>query len=185
EYAPAPADDFAAPRGLATALAAATAATAGTAANAATAGTAANAATAAPAGATAAGGTDPALIAEARTVLAALNAGASGALNNLGVELIAAGQLDRAQAALVQAAALAPSQPAPRGSLALCSFQRGLAARHRGAAAAAASLFASSRDGYRLAIRLAEAAGRADLAGLYRRGLAAAGAEAARDPATH
>ncbi len=129
-------------------------------------------------------GVDPELESEAHTVLAALDAGAAGALNNLGVQLIAAGQLERAQTALAQAVALAPGQPAPRGSLALCWFQRGLAARAalgRGAAAAAARLFASSRDGYRQAIQLADAAGRTDLAGLYRRGLAAAEAELARD----
>jgi tetratricopeptide (TPR) repeat protein len=172
EYAQALGDYFAARRRLAGALTAMTSGSSGSAATFAGAGTPGRRQ-----------GADPELESEAHTVLAALDAGAAGALNNLGVELIAAGQLERAQSALSQAVALAPGQPAPRGSLALCWFQRGLAARAalgRGAAAAA-QLFAASRDGYRQAIQLADAAGRADLAGLYRRGLAAADAELTRD----
>ena len=128
------------------------------------------------------GGDDPELVKEARRLLESLDAGFAAAANDLGVQQIAAGQLDRAEATLTQAAAIAPTQPAPRGSLALCRYQRGLAARRRGAGPEAARLFAASRDGYRQAVRLAEAAGRADLAALYRQGLAAAEAELAREP---
>jgi tetratricopeptide (TPR) repeat protein len=128
------------------------------------------------------GGDDPELVREARRVLASLDAGATAATNDLGVQLIAAGQLDRAEAVLTHAAAIAPGQPAPRGTLALCWFQRGLAARRRGAGPEAARLFAASRDGYRDAVRLAESAGRSDLAALYRQGLAAAEAELNREP---
>jgi tetratricopeptide (TPR) repeat protein len=127
------------------------------------------------------GGGDPELAREARRLLASLDARAAAATNDLGVQLIAAGQLDRAEATLTQAVAMAPGQPAPRGSLALCWYQRGLAARRHGAGPEAARLFAASRDGYREAVRLAESAGRADLAALYRRGLAAAEAELAGD----
>jgi hypothetical protein len=126
------------------------------------------------------GGDDPELVREARRLLASLDAGATAATNDLGLQLIAAGQLDRAEATLIQAAAIAPGQPAPRGSLALCRFQRGLAARRRGAWPEAGRLFAASRDGYREAVHLAESAGRADLAALYRRGQSAADAELAR-----
>jgi tetratricopeptide (TPR) repeat protein len=126
------------------------------------------------------GGDDPELVKEGRRLLASLDAGAAAAVNDLGVQLIAAGELDRAEAVLTHAAAIAPGQPAPRGSLALCRYQRGLAARRRGAGSEAARLFAASRDGYREAVRLAESAGRADLAALYRRGLAAAEAELRR-----
>jgi hypothetical protein len=187
DYAQALGDYAAAHRRLAAALAATGAPATADATNVADAGTTftSEPPATATAAASAAGddplGTDPELEKEARAVLAALDAEAAGSLNNLGVELIAAGQLDRAQEALAQAIVLAPGQPAPRGSLALCRFHSGLAARRRGAAAEAHRLFASSRDGYRQAIQLAEAAGRADLAGLYRRGMAAA-AEAARDP---
>jgi Tfp pilus assembly protein PilF len=122
---------------------------------------------------------------EARRLLASLDAGAAAAVNDLGVQLIAAGQLDRAEAVLTHATTIAPGQPAPRGSLALCRYQRGLAARRRGAGPEAARLFAASRDGYREAVRLAESAGRADLAALYRRGEAAADAELGRSPPSH
>ena len=114
--------------------------------------------------------------------MASLDSGAAAATNDLGVQLIAAGQLDRAEAVLTHAAAIAPSQPEPRGSLALCRFQRGLAARRRGDRPEAARLFAASRDGYREAVRLAESTGRTDLATLYRRGQAAAEAELSREP---
>ena len=127
-----------------------------------------------------AGGDDPELVREAQRLMASLDAGAAAALNDLGVQLIAEGQLDRAEAALTHAVAIAPSQPEPRGSLALCRFQRGLAARRRGDQAAA-RLFAASRDVYREAVHLAEVTGRADLAALYRRGLEAAEAELSRD----
>jgi hypothetical protein len=113
--------------------------------------------------------------------LASLDSGAAAAVNDLGVQLIAAGQLDRAEATLSHAAAMAPGQPEPRGSLALCRFQRGLAARRRGSGPEAAGLFAASRDGYHEAVHLAESAGRGDLAALYRRGLAAAEAELNRE----
>jgi hypothetical protein len=129
-----------------------------------------------------AGGDDPELILEARRLLASLDAGAAAATNDLGVQLIAAGQLDRAEAILTHAATIAPGQPEPRGSLALCRYQRGLAARRHGAGAEAARLFAASRDGYREAVRLAEVTGRADLAALYRSGQAAAEAELGREP---
>jgi len=128
------------------------------------------------------GGDDPELVREARRLMESLDAGFGAAANDLGVQQIAAGQLDRAEATLTQAAAIAPTQPAPRGSLALCRYQRGLAARRRGAWPEAARLFAASRDGYRQAVSLAETAGRADLAALYRQGLAAAEAELAREP---
>jgi tetratricopeptide (TPR) repeat protein len=131
------------------------------------------------------GGDDPELVVEARRLLASLDAGAAAAVNDLGVQLIAAGQLDRAEAVLTHATTIAPGQPAPRGSLALCRYQRGLAARRRGAGPEAARLFAASRDGYREAVRLAESAGRADLAALYRRGEAAADAELGRSPPSH
>jgi Tfp pilus assembly protein PilF len=114
--------------------------------------------------------------------LASLDSGAAAATNDLGVQLIAAGQLDRAEATLTHAAAIAPGQPAPRGTLALCRFQRGLAARRRGAGPEAARLFAASSEGYREAVHLAESAGRADLAALYRQGLAATAAELNREP---
>ncbi|HEY6321720.1 MAG TPA: hypothetical protein VJA16_09205 [Thermoanaerobaculia bacterium] len=130
-------------------------------------------------------GDDPELVREARRLLASLDAGAAAATNDLGVQLIAAGQLDRAEAILTHAAAIAPGRPEPRGSLALCRFQRGLAARRRGDRPEAARLFAASREGYREAVRLAESAGRADLAALYRRGLAAAEAELSRDTPSH
>jgi Dolichyl-phosphate-mannose-protein mannosyltransferase len=129
-----------------------------------------------------AGGDDPELVREARRLLPSLDAGAAAAINDLGVQLIAAGQFDRAEAVLSHAAAIAPGQPEPRGSLALCRFQRGLAARRRGDRPEAARLFAASRDGYREAAQLAEGAGRADLAALYRRGQAAAEAELSREP---
>jgi len=138
-----------------------------------TAGAAGAAGPAGTGGAGGAGGADPALERAARRVLAALDAGTVAALNNLGVQLIAAGRLDRAEETLVRAIVLAPGQPGPRGSLALCRFQRGLAARRSGDAPAAAHWLAASREDYRQAVRLAEAAGRADLADLYRRGLAA------------
>ncbi|HXO27309.1 MAG TPA: glycosyltransferase family 39 protein [Thermoanaerobaculia bacterium] len=128
------------------------------------------------------GGDDPELVKEGRRLLASLDSGAAAATNDLGVQLIAAGQLDRAEAVLTHAAAIAPSQPEPRGSLALCRFQRGLAARRRGDRPEAARLFAASRDGYREAVRLAESTGRTDLATLYRRGQAAAEAELSREP---
>ena len=128
------------------------------------------------------GSDDPELAEEAGRLLASLDARAAAALNNLGVQLIAAGQLDRAEATLTQAAAIAPDQPEPRGSLSLCWYQRGLAARQRGAWPEAARLFAASHDGYQQAVRLAEATGRADLADLYRGGQAAAEAELAREP---
>ncbi len=129
-----------------------------------------------------AGDDDPELIREARRLSASLDAGAAAAINDLGVQLIAAGQLDRAETTLIHAAAIAPGQPEPRGSLALCRFQRGLLARRQGDRQEAARLFAASRDGYREAAHLAETAGRADLAALYHRGLAAAEAELRRDP---
>ncbi|MBV8199030.1 MAG: hypothetical protein JOZ15_00250 [Acidobacteria bacterium] len=160
----------------ATAMTATTAMAATTATAATTAGS-----TTAGSGAAAAGAGDPELMGEARSLLASLADAAAGAANNLGVELIAAGQLDRAEATLVRAAAMAPGQPAPRGSLALCWFQRAKAARRGGATTEAERLFAASRDGYRQAVHLAEAAGRADLAALYGRGLAAAAAEINRD----
>jgi hypothetical protein len=128
------------------------------------------------------GGGDPELVMEARRLLSSLDAGAAAAANDLGVQQIAAGQLDRAEATLTHAVAIAPAQPAPRGSLALCRYQRGLAARRRGAGPEAVRLFGASRDGYRQAAHLAEAAGRADLAALYRQGLAAADAQLAREP---
>ncbi len=128
---------------------------------------------------------DPELVMEARRLLASLDAGAAAAINDLGVQLIAAGQLDRAESILTRAATIAPVQPEPRGSLALCRYQRGLAARRRGDRPEAARLFAASRDGYREAVRLAESAGRADLAALYRRGQAAAEAELSRDTQSH
>ena len=126
------------------------------------------------------GGDDPELVEEGRRLLASLDASAAAAANDLGVQLIAAGQLDRAEAVLTHAAVIAPGQPEPRGSLALCWFQRGLAARRRGAWPEAARLFAASRDGYREAVHLAETIGRADLAALYHRGQAAAEAELSR-----
>src|SRR5579864_6494744 len=126
------------------------------------------------------GGDDPELVEERRRLLASLDAGAAAATNDLGVQLIATGQLDRAEAVLTHAAAIAPGQPAPRGSLALCWYQRGLAARRHGAEPEAARLFAASRDGYRQAVHLAESTGRGDLAALYRRGQAAAEAELSR-----
>jgi Flp pilus assembly protein TadD len=113
--------------------------------------------------------------------LVSLDAGAAAAINDLGVQLIAEGQLDRAEAVLTHASTIAPGQPEPHGSLALCRFQRGLLARRRGDREEAARLFAASRDGYREAAQLAESAGRADLAALYRRGLEAAEAELGRD----
>ena len=125
----------------------------------------------------AAAGADPELVEEARSLLASLEAGAAGAANNLGVQMIAAGQLDRAEATLARAVALAPGEAAPRGSLALCWHQSALAARRRGAKPEAERLLAASRDSYRQAVRLAEAAKRADLAALYRRDLAAVEAE--------
>jgi Tfp pilus assembly protein PilF len=125
-------------------------------------------------------GNDPELENEARRRLAALDAGAAAALNNLGVRLIATGRLDHAEQALARAVALAPASPGPRGSLALCWLERGQAERRSGAEAAARGRFEASRDGYREAVRLAAAAGRGDLAALYRRGLAAAEAALAR-----
>jgi hypothetical protein len=140
-----------------------------------------------PAGSQSRGGSgdDPELVREARRLLASLDAGAAAATNDLGVQLIATGQLDRAEAILSHAAAIAPLQPEPRGSLALCRFRRGLAARRRGDRPEAARLFAASRDGYREAAHLAESAGRADLAALYRRGLAAAEAELSHGTQSH
>jgi hypothetical protein len=131
------------------------------------------------------GGDDPELVREARRLMASLDAGAAAATNDLGLQLVAAGQLDRAEAVLTHAATIAPGQPEPRGSLALCRFQRGLATRRRDDPREAARLFAASRDGYREAARLAESAGRAALAALYRRGLAAAEAELSRDTRSH
>jgi hypothetical protein len=128
-----------------------------------------------------AAGADPELVEEARGLLASLATGAAGAANNLGVQLIAAGQLDRAEATLAAAVAMAPGEAAPRGSLALCRRQRALAARRRGAGQEAERLFAASRDSYRQAVRLAESAGRADLAALYGRDLAAVEAEITRN----
>jgi hypothetical protein len=122
----------------------------------------------------------PELDREARRTLAALDAGTAAALNDLGVQRIAGGDLPGAEQVLTRAVAMAPDLPGPRGSLALCWFQRGIAARRRGAQAEAARLFLLSRDGYRRAVRLAEAAGRSDLAALYRRGLAAVEAESVR-----
>jgi hypothetical protein len=119
----------------------------------------------------------PELDLQARKTLAALDTATVAALNDLGVQRLAAGDVDGAEQALARAAAMAPDQPAPRGSLALCWLQRGIAARRRGAPAEAARLFQLSREDYRRAIRLAEARGRGDLAALYRRGLAAAEAE--------
>jgi tetratricopeptide (TPR) repeat protein len=119
-----------------------------------------------------AGRADPELAGEARRRLAALDADTAVALNNLGVRLMAAGRFDRAEEVLARAATLSPRLPGPRGSLALCRFELGREARQRGAGAAALALFQASRDGYRLAVSLAEGAGRRDLAALYRRGLA-------------
>jgi tetratricopeptide (TPR) repeat protein len=122
----------------------------------------------------------PELDREAWRTLAALGAGTAAALNNLGVQRIGAGDLDGAEQVLAQAAAMAPDLPGPRGSLALCWFQRGIAARRRGAEADAARLFQLSRDAYRRAVGLAESAGRGDLVALYRRGLAAVDGETVR-----
>jgi len=132
------------------------------------------------------GGDDnPELVSEARRLLVSLDAGAAAATNDLGVQLIAAGQLDRAETTLTHAVAMAPGQPEPRGSLALCRFQRGLAVRRRGDRQEAVRLFAASRDSYHEAVRLAESADRADLAALYRRGLEATEAELGRDTRPH
>jgi tetratricopeptide (TPR) repeat protein len=122
----------------------------------------------------------PELDREARRTLAELAAADATALNDLGVERLAAGELDAAEQVLARAAAMAPDLPGPRGSLALCWFQRGRAARQRGAVADAARRFRLSREAYRRAVGLAESAGRGDLAALYRRGLAAVEAEIVR-----
>jgi tetratricopeptide (TPR) repeat protein len=118
--------------------------------------------------------------AAARGLLAKLDDDTAAALNNLGGKLIESGQLERAEAALRQAAALAPRLPAPRGNLALCWLQRGLGARRGGAESVALRFFAASRDAYARAGELAEAAGRGDQAALYRQGLALAAAELSR-----
>jgi len=125
-------------------------------------------------------GGDAELEGAARTLLGELDAGTAAALNNLGVQLVETGQLDRAEAALSRAATLAPNLPGPRGSLALCWLRQGLAARRRGAEAEALDLLESSRRSYRQAVRLATAANRPDLSALYRQGLTLAEAQPAR-----
>ncbi len=131
----------------------------------------------------AAAGADPDLVREARRRLAALDAGTAAALNDLGVQLIAAGQLDHAQEALLEAVALAPGQPAPRASLALYWLQRATAAHRRGDEVAEASCLMAASDSYHQAATLAEAAGRTDLESFYRRAEAAIAAKLAGPPA--
>jgi tetratricopeptide (TPR) repeat protein len=128
------------------------------------------------------GATDvnPDLLAAAQRMMGVIDAGTASALNNLGGHLIEARQLERAQEALERAVALAPRSPAPRGNLALCWFQRGLAARRGGAEAEAVRFFIASRDSYRQAVELSAAAGRGDQAALYRQGVALAEAELSR-----
>jgi hypothetical protein len=118
-------------------------------------------------------GADPELVREARRRLAELDAGTAAALNDLGVQLIAAGQLDHAQEALLEAMELAPGQPAPRASLALCWLRRATAAHRRGDEVAEASCLMAANDSYHQAATLAEAAGRTDLASFYRQAEAA------------
>ncbi|HVT18386.1 MAG TPA: glycosyltransferase family 39 protein [Thermoanaerobaculia bacterium] len=118
--------------------------------------------------------------AAARGLLAKLDDDTAAALNNLGGKLIESGQLERAEAALRQAAALAPRLPAARGNLALCWLQRGLGARRGGAESVALRFFAASRAAYARAGELAEAAGRGDQAALYRQGFALAAADLSR-----
>ncbi len=91
-------------------------------------------------------------------------------LSNAGLHRIETGQLDDADALLTRATAVAPNLAAPRGSLALCRLQRGLAARHQGDRAAAARLLAESRDLYRTAVALAQTTDRPDLATLFAKG---------------
>jgi len=116
-------------------------------------------------------GVDPELEREARRRLGTLDAAAATALSNKAVQLIAAGHLDQAAEALSRAVALGPDLPAPRGSLGLCWYEVGQAARRRGAQPEARRLFQQSLDAYRQAVLLAGAAGRPDLAALYGRGL--------------
>jgi tetratricopeptide (TPR) repeat protein len=129
------------------------------------------------------GAVDPELDREARRLLGTLDAATATALSNQAVQLIAAGRLDQAGAALSRAVALGPDLPAPRGSLGLCWYELGQAARRRGALPEARRLFEQSRDAYRRAVVLAGAAGRPDLAALYGRGLELAkAASKAGDP---
>jgi hypothetical protein len=116
-------------------------------------------------------GADPELDRAARRMLATLATATATALSNQAVQLVAAGRLDEAGAALSRAAALAPALPAPRGSLGLYRYELGMAARRRGAEAEARRLFRQSGEAYRQAVLLAGAAGRPDLAALYTQGL--------------
>jgi hypothetical protein len=134
--------------------------------------------------ATASAGAGPELRAEAHRELELVDAGTAAALDDLGVRLIESRQLERAHQALDRAVTLAPRDPAPRGHLALCDFQRGLAARRRGSETAAERLFLASRNAYAQALQLSAAARRGDQEALYRQGLALAEAELARRPAS-
>jgi tetratricopeptide (TPR) repeat protein len=113
----------------------------------------------------------------ARSLLAALDRSGALTLTNIGLGLIEAGQLERAEEALVRARALAPDQPGPEGGLALCWLERARAARRAGAAHEASDLLRSSCMAYRRAARLAAAGDRGDLEALYRRGLGTCEAE--------
>jgi hypothetical protein len=134
--------------------------------------------------ATASSGAGPELRAEAHRELELVDAGTAAALDDLGVRLIESRQLERAHQALDRAVTLAPRDPASRGHLALCDFQRGLAARRRGSETAAERLFLASREAYAQALQLSAAARRGDQEALYRQGLALAEAELARRPAS-
>jgi hypothetical protein len=128
-------------------------------------------------------GSDPELDRAARALLASLDLDGAATLTNIGLGLIQAGQLDRAEDVLVRARSLGPNLPGPEGTLALCWFERGLAARRAGADREARDLLGGSSLAYRRAARLAAAAGRGDLEALYRRGLAAAQAQLRAQPA--
>ena len=103
----------------------------------------------------------PEAAAQAREILAAVDANSARALTNLGARRIQSGDLSGAEAALRQAVALDPSSPAAFGNLGLCLLEKG----DREA----------SRSAFRRALDLAGPAARPEEIAFYRRGLEMAG----------
>ena len=103
----------------------------------------------------------PEAAAQAREILAAIDANCARALTNLGARRIQSGDLSGAETALRQAVALDPASAAAFGNLGLCLLAKG----EREA----------SREAFRRALDLAGPAARPEEMAFYRRGLEMAG----------
>jgi 4-amino-4-deoxy-L-arabinose transferase-like glycosyltransferase len=112
---------------------------------------------------------------QARGVAAALDAGTTQALVNLGARRIEAGDLVQAEAALRRAVAVSPGSAPAYGNLGICLVRQGLQARGAGDEARAGSLLTAGHAAFARALALAGPEARPAEVELYRKGLEMAG----------